>query len=368
MPRMFPRRFVVIFQVVAFIIICTISLHLLFFNDSTQTPAPKAKAVSNKDEKISKPLAPYKRQNAAMVALTRNTDLFGVRKTMREIEDRFNRKYNYPYIFLNDVPFNDEFKRGVLDMTSANVTFGVVEGEAWGYPEYVDKNKAKEAREKADYINGGSESYRFMCRFQSGYVFRHPLLKDLEYYWRIEPDVHYYCDLDYDPFLFMKENNLIYGFNMAPNEYMKTIPTLWDTTKEFMKKHPGYMAENNLIKWATNKEGEYNGCHFWTNFEIVKLSFYRSKEYMDYFEHLDRAGGFFYERWGDAPVHTLGVAMLLDQKQVHYFGDIGYYHPAMGFCPTDSRKKGKCVCDSDKEKAENYGCIRDWIKMYGDKK
>lgn len=29
------------------------------------------------------------------------------------MEDRFNKKYKYPYIFLNDEPFSDEFKEFV---------------------------------------------------------------------------------------------------------------------------------------------------------------------------------------------------------------------------------------------------------------
>lgn len=44
-----------------------------------------------------------------------------------------------------------------------------------------------------------------MCRYFSGFFHHHPLLADFDYYWRIEPDVHYYCNLDYDPFLFMKQ-------------------------------------------------------------------------------------------------------------------------------------------------------------------
>jgi alpha 1,2-mannosyltransferase len=41
-------------------------------------------------------------------------------------------------------------------------------------------------------------------RYYSGFFQLHPILKDFDYYWRMEPDVHYYCDLDYDPFLYMK--------------------------------------------------------------------------------------------------------------------------------------------------------------------
>ena len=44
-------------------------------------------------------------------------------------------------------------------------------------------------------------------------------------------------------------------------------------------------------------EGEnYNMCHFWSNFEIARLDFFRSKEYNDFFEMMDRSGGFWTER------------------------------------------------------------------------
>jgi hypothetical protein len=47
---------------------------------------------------------------------------------------------------------------------------------------------------------------------------------------------------------------------------------------------------------------------------------------MDYFDYLDKAGGFFYERWGDAPVHSIAAALFLPFEKIHYFYDIGYRH------------------------------------------
>lgn len=58
---------------------------------------------------------------------------------------------------------------------------------------------------------------------------------------------------------------------------------------------------------------------------------------MDYFEHLDKAGGFYYERWvgapddsadvqGDAPVHSIGASLFAKKEQIHFFDDIGYRH------------------------------------------
>jgi alpha 1,2-mannosyltransferase len=62
----------------------------------------------------------------------------------------------------------------------------------------------------------------------------------------------------------------------------------------------------------------------WSNFEIADLDFWRSPAYMAYFEYLDSKGGFYYERWGDAPVHSLAAALLLPKDKLHFFAPIGY--------------------------------------------
>lgn len=72
---------------------------------------------------------------------------------------------------------------------------------------------------------------------------------------------------------------------------------------------------------------------------------------MDYFEHLDKAGGFFYERWGDAPVHSLAVALMLRKDQVYFFNDIGYFHNPLTHCPTERYLHKNCHCNAD----SNFG-------------
>ena len=42
--------------------------------------------------------------------VARNSDLNGVMSSMKQLEDRFNKKFGYPYVFLNDELFNDEFR------------------------------------------------------------------------------------------------------------------------------------------------------------------------------------------------------------------------------------------------------------------
>lgn len=41
----------------------------------------------------------------------RNTDVEGAAKSIKQVEDRFNKKFRYPYVFLNEQPFDENFKK-----------------------------------------------------------------------------------------------------------------------------------------------------------------------------------------------------------------------------------------------------------------
>ena len=60
----------------------------------------------------------HRKANAAFVILVRNHELKGIVESLHQIEDRFNKQYGYDYVFLNEVPFTDEFIGCVLPYTS----------------------------------------------------------------------------------------------------------------------------------------------------------------------------------------------------------------------------------------------------------
>jgi len=111
------------------------------------------------------------RANATFVMLARNSDVEGAAQAVRGMEDRFNRNYNYPWVFLNEQPFTNDFKRRVSFLASGDVHFGLIPEEHWYQPSWINETKAKEERDKMEEENiiyGGSVSYRNMCRFNSG--------------------------------------------------------------------------------------------------------------------------------------------------------------------------------------------------------
>lgn len=136
-----------------------------------------------------------------------------------------------------------------------------------------------------------------------------------------------------DPFMKMMEANKTYGFTIAVKELRETVPNifryasaykrknnmkskgLWEMflerpteeeappEAEKMEKLPEEILQsergvNNLDDIDPEAmEGEsYNMCHFWSNFEIARLDWFRSKEYEDFFQMMDRSGGFWMER------------------------------------------------------------------------
>ena len=229
-------------------------------------PLPNASKPTDASAIPSPPKEAYTKMNATFVTLARNSDLWDISDSIRQVEDRFNRNYHYDWVFLNDKPFDDEFKKVTTALVSGKTRYGLIPKEHWSFPEFIDQEKARKVREdmaERKIIYGDSTSYRHMCRFESGFFFRQELMLEYEWYWRVEPSIKLYCDISFDPFKFMVENKKKYSFVLSLYEYAETIPTIWDSTKKFIKAHPEHIPEGNSMEWLSDDGGEsYNHCHF----------------------------------------------------------------------------------------------------------
>lgn len=141
-----------------------------------------------------------------------------------------------------------------------------------------------------------------------------------------------------DPFVHMARNNKTYGFTIAVKELKETVPNLfryasaykrtnnitsqglWEMfieeeskkKKKDREEKKQKQKEDNLpddismleaghgklpdVDLEAMEDEKYNMCHFWSNFEIARLDFFRSKEYEDFFQMMDKSGGFWAER------------------------------------------------------------------------
>lgn len=156
----------------------------------------------------------------------------------------------------------------------------------------------------------------------------------------------------------MRDNRLKYGFNMNILDDARSFPSLWSRTRSFINARPDLIHPEADLTWLLDPQnaGVYNNCQFFSNFEIGDLNFFRGEANERYFEWLDRGGGFFYERFGDAPIHTLGVAMFASKREIWFFRDIGYQHDINRYAQSwsdqaDSRRQcpphsaHRCACE-----------------------
>lgn len=323
------------------------------------------------------------KENATLLMLVRNWELSGALRSMRSLEDRFNKDFEYDWTFLNDVPFESEFIEATTAMASGKTQYALIPSEDWDRPRQIDEEKFENCLQSLHdrgVLYGGSKSYRNMCRFNSGYFFRQNILNEYDYYFRVEPDVEYFCDFPYDPFKIMRENKKKYGFVISLHEYEDTITTLWDVVEDYIEENSAdidmntnsyrFLTDNSVIgKYSpiVDSNTDYNLCHFWSNFEIGDLNFFRSDEYKRFFEFLDSRGGFYYERWGDAPVHSIGVSLLLDRDEIIHFDELGYTHVPFTTCPSAYylRLQQRCQCDPQDESNIDISpnsCLMRWWK------
>ncbi|KAK6600559.1 glycolipid 2-alpha-mannosyltransferase [Botrytis cinerea] len=297
---------------------------------------------------------PGERMNATFVTLARNSDIWEIARSIRQVEDRFNKKFHYDWVFLNDKPFDATFKKVTASLVSGKTHYGEIPEKHWSFPDHIDTDRARKVREdmaQRKIIYGDSVSYRHMCRFESGFFFQQELMLNYEWYWRVEPSIELFCDIDYDAFKFMADNKKKYSFVLSLYEYVETIPTLWDSVKKFIKaiqntlpKATQWVFSVMMVVKPTTTATWYV---LWSNFEIGNLNWLRSKAYTDYFEQLDQDGGFFYER------------LLLKKEEIHFFNDIAYYHVPFTHCPTgeQTRLDLKCHCNpKDNFDWKGYSC------------
>jgi len=176
-------------------------------------------------------------------------------------------------VFLNDKPFDRNFIDITTAMVSGNAYYSQIPAKHWSFPDHIDVDRAAQTRvEMKGVVYGASESYRHMCRFESGFFFQQELMQNYEWYWRVEPGIELYCDIDYDVFQYMVDNKKKYSFVISLYEFSETVTTLWDAVLNFTAEYPDYVVDGNAKEFITDDGGEtYNLCHM-----VSLVAFFKS--------------------------------------------------------------------------------------------
>ena len=269
---------------------------------------------------------PSPRLNACILVLCREDTrtLKSLLTLLRQFEYHFNQHHHYPYIIFSPNRFSAQFRRAVQQETGAStrVEFGLLHGDEWRVPTWVNRARL---RHSLTSIKFGLD-YRLMCRFYSGFFFRHELTLKYDYFMRLDDDSRFNDYIETDPFESLALNQTRYGFVIAANEMLYTIPTLWTTVREWANKRgllPSVRQHRQRqLSFVSNDGGRTLSadlCFFYNNFEVADFALFRSQSYVDYFEYLERAGGFFYERWVSESLISYKRRLFTGEGHLHSY-------------------------------------------------
>lgn len=109
------------------------------------------------------------------------------------------------------------------------------------------------------------------------------------------------------------------GFPEALHLYI----TMHDIKPAFLYEHCNPQSLEGLLG------GKWDAYAYYNNFFIARNALFTSPAVTHLLSYLDRVGGIYTQRWGDALIHAATVQMYVPKERVHGFTDWKYKHSWM---------------------------------------
>lgn len=140
------------------------------------------------------------RPKAAFVSLAHEHDLPAVLFSMSQLEDTFNHRYHYHWVFFSTQPLSEEFRRQTSNATGAICIYEVISEHNLASSTYPKPSSASNGMptDSTDgkHVSEAGQSTSFLghtSRWNSGPFASEKRLRDYDWFWRIEPGVSDLC-------------------------------------------------------------------------------------------------------------------------------------------------------------------------------
>lgn len=149
-----------------------------------------------------------------------------------------------------------------------------------------------------------------------------------------------------------------YSYSMVhPQPTGIFLTQLFESADEFLRHEPSPIADVTAGGFSTFEAPRGLGLHYWDNVEIVDLRLFRpttatagshspasaalddpttielQRKVSGFLRHMDKKGGIYYYRWGDAEIRTLTMTLFVDRKRIAYMNGLPYQHYHNFHCP-----------------------------------
>ncbi|PFH61365.1 hypothetical protein XA68_17543 [Ophiocordyceps unilateralis] len=309
---------------------------------------------------------------AVLVSFALENDLPAVLSSVSQLEETFNSRYRYDWVFFSTHPLSEDFRRLTSNATKATCVYEVICNELWSVPRGASDSTPQPA--ESDMEPESYEAAALVRRWKSGRFARESRLKSYDWFWTIEPGAQFIHDINFDVFRVMRDHNIAYGSHQGglDDSYMRRLS---QHAKSFMDENPGLAYEEADFSWllesAVGRDGAAHDSSaeeavemgalddettldctaaadewledggdedgvgspvevlasslgsiyrssLWPTFEVGSLAFLRSQSHQALLEHLDKVDN------SDALLcnggtPTLSASILVPQKSVLHF-------------------------------------------------
>lgn len=165
-------------------------------------------------------------------------------------------------------------------------------------------------------IPPSQRGYRHMCHFFANDIFFRSELVGYDFYMRMDDDSFILSPLKFNVFDLMRDK----GYKYAYRVILKDRPHVC-------------VGFGDLIKSYFSQEGRQLNCRlpppykvFYTNFEICNITWFKAKDWQEYFAAVDEAGGIWRHRWGDHIIRYYGLCNLVRKDELYCIKEMHYHH------------------------------------------
>lgn len=355
----------------------------------------KSQNITKADDKRGQEDASTERQKntensnvrAAMVlVITQRLDIELSMHTMKSYQERFNDKYKYDWIVISYRSLSSELRELFTAVVGGGSKVKFIDlryqSELLGYRPDTDKIKTRQLRLNMNLPRAqrkqNSIQSRHFTRFLAGHFYNlDSIWNDYDYYWKIPFNSRLEGDVNYDVFKYMQAEDIKYGWLLMSQDPPQMFPNLLNHVKDYVQDSSNnFLPEsdkttnsfqfilhndtvNDMLNGNTDPFWKYGACSYNSDFELVNIEFFRSKQYRHFFNYLDNINGIYYETWRESHIKTIATSLFLDSKHIKYFDDIAVLLPGSNNCPVnvDSYLDLKCTCNPAKH-GEEYTIIR----------
>eukprot|EP00597_Dinobryon_sp_UTEXLB2267_P003429 CAMPEP_0170066496 /NCGR_PEP_ID=MMETSP0019_2-20121128/6173_1 /TAXON_ID=98059 /ORGANISM="Dinobryon sp., Strain UTEXLB2267" /LENGTH=290 /DNA_ID=CAMNT_0010273603 /DNA_START=155 /DNA_END=1027 /DNA_ORIENTATION=- len=224
---------------------------------------------------------------------------------------------DYPVILMLEKPWDEKDKHEILRLwPKLKIHFINVEPQFFIPP-------TTSTFEDAKYPLSGDD-YKRMIAF-TFHGFTHvPYLKRYRYLMRMDDDSCILNPIQFDIFQRMQQQNYTYAYKQIFRDPEWAVKGLNDFAEDYMNSHK--LQWKNPQLRALVKSIKENLYSFSTNFEVLDMKAYRSKENMKFVHHMIESNKIYHRRWGDAPIRFLQIQMFYSNAEVLKICEFGYQH------------------------------------------